>query len=61
MLIAQGYSEEYGARHLERTVERLISKPLAELILADKAAAGSHILCNEQDGRIFMQHSAGSR
>lgn len=61
VLIAQGYSEEYGARHLERTVENLISKPLAELILAGKAAAGSRILCNEQDGRVFMQNSAESR
>jgi len=34
LLVKEGFSPEYGARELERTIERLVSKPLAEAILA---------------------------
>jgi len=34
LIVKEGFSPEYGARELERTIERLISKPLAEAILA---------------------------
>ena len=34
LLVKEGFSPEYGARELERTIERRISKPLAEAILA---------------------------
>jgi ATP-dependent Clp protease ATP-binding subunit ClpC len=58
ILIAQGFSEEFGARHLERTVERLISKPLAQLILSNEAEPGSLILCSEIDGHLCLRHEA---
>lgn len=34
LIVKEGFSPEYGARELERTIERLVSKPLAEDILA---------------------------
>ena len=58
MLIVQGSSEEFGARHLERTVERLISKPLAELILSNEVEPGSLILCSEINGHLCLRHEA---
>jgi ATP-dependent Clp protease ATP-binding subunit ClpA len=40
LIVKEGFSPEYGARELERTIERLISKPLAEAILAGSIKSG---------------------
>jgi len=40
LIVKEGFSPEYGARELERTIERLISKPLAEAILAGTIKSG---------------------
>jgi ATP-dependent Clp protease ATP-binding subunit ClpC len=56
MLIDQGCSAEYGARHLERTLERLVSKPLAQLILSGEAPRGSRVQCVVQDGCLLLQN-----
>ncbi len=42
-LIAQGTSEQYGARELKRTLERLLVHPLASLVAAGEINPGSHI------------------
>ena len=55
VIVAEGYSSEYGVRHLERAVERLISKPLAELILSGQAPAGSRLRCEIQSGKLMIQ------
>lgn len=52
MLIAQGYSEEYGARHLERAVEQLISKPLSEMLLSAPQMTGCTLTISLIGGRI---------
>jgi ATP-dependent Clp protease ATP-binding subunit ClpC len=43
-LIEKGFSPEYGARELERTFERFITKPLAEEILKGGAGRSSGTL-----------------
>jgi ATP-dependent Clp protease ATP-binding subunit ClpC len=40
LIVKEGFSPEYGARELERAIERLISKPLAEAILAGSIKSG---------------------
>ncbi len=40
LIVEEGFNPEYGARELERTIERRISKPLAEGILTGKIKAG---------------------
>jgi len=35
-LVRQGYSPDYGARELRRTVERLVQVPLSGLILSGR-------------------------
>ncbi|MCB1212061.1 MAG: ATP-dependent Clp protease ATP-binding subunit, partial [Verrucomicrobiales bacterium] len=42
-LIKKGFNEEFGARHMERTVEQSIAKPLSNLILSGKVYPGSMI------------------
>jgi ATP-dependent Clp protease ATP-binding subunit ClpC len=54
ILMAQGYSLEYGAREMERTIERLIAKPLAGMLLAGEIANGSRIKCAGNKGSIQL-------
>jgi ATP-dependent Clp protease ATP-binding subunit ClpC len=54
MLIAQGYSQEYGARHLERTVEQLISKPLSELIIAGKIDSNGRLIAKTEGETLYI-------
>lgn len=54
LLVKEGFSPEYGARELERTIERLISRPLAEAILADSIKSGP-VVANLKKGMIVFR------
>ena len=58
LLIETGFSPEYGARELERTFERLITKPLAEEIMKGGAVGSSSaVAILLVDGKIIFRHS----
>jgi ATP-dependent Clp protease ATP-binding subunit ClpA len=42
-LIQKGTSEQYGARELKRTMQRLLIQPLASMVAAGAISPGSHI------------------
>jgi ATP-dependent Clp protease ATP-binding subunit ClpB len=42
-LLAEGTDERYGARHLKRTVERLLVQPLANLMATSQIQAGDSV------------------
>ena len=42
-LIHKGTSEQYGARELKRTLQRLLIQPLASMVAAGEIGPGSHI------------------
>lgn len=44
LIAKEGFSPEFGARELERTFERIISKPLAEAILQGSISSGNAVL-----------------
>jgi ATP-dependent Clp protease ATP-binding subunit ClpC len=48
-LVRQGYSPDYGARELRRTVERLVQVPLSGLILSGRLREHSawQVVCSE--------------
>jgi ATP-dependent Clp protease ATP-binding subunit ClpC len=48
-IVAEGYSEAYGARELERVFERRVATPLARAILDRRISAGS-VVCAKKDG-----------
>jgi ATP-dependent Clp protease ATP-binding subunit ClpC len=57
LLIEQGYSVEFGARPLERAVERLIAQPLARAILEGHFDSGWPLIARVADGVIaFGSH-----
>lgn len=45
-LIEEGYSREFGARPLKRTVQRLIENPLAMMLVNNQFAKGEQIICS---------------
>ena len=56
-LIETGFSPEYGARELERTFERFITKPLAEEILKGGVVGSSTtVAILLVDGKIVFRH-----
>ena len=49
----EGFNLKYGARKLERTIERLISKPLAEAILAGSIKSGPVVGSLKEETVVF--------
>src|SRR5690606_33294312 len=58
-LAEQGYSAEYGARELRRTMERLVVNPIGALILEGRFQSGDVIGILMEDGQlVFRKESA---
>jgi len=59
LLISKGYNLHYGARHLRRTVERMLEDPLAEEILRGRVPRDSMVeAVVEDDHLVFRQPAA---
>ena len=43
-LLAEGTDQRYGARHLNRAIERFLIHPLARLLTTDQLLAGDRLL-----------------
>ena len=54
LLMAQGYSEAYGAREMERTIEALVAKPLARLVLEGNLPPDANIKVAAVQGQIVF-------
>ncbi len=52
LILLEGFSEEYGARNLERVVDRMLGTLIAEALLGGKINAGQTIRLGVVDGRI---------
>jgi ATP-dependent Clp protease ATP-binding subunit ClpC len=57
-LAQKGYSEEFGARNLRRTVQSAIEDGLSEGILAGEFTEGACVLVDVQDGEIVLETKA---
>ena len=57
LIVKEGFSPEYGARELERTIERLVSKPLAEAILAGSIKSGP-VVANLKEGTVVFRKAS---
>ncbi len=61
VVASQAYSEEYGAREVYRTVERLIEVPLLNLMLSSTAATWPAIEVTIQDDKLaFLCYRGGT-
>jgi len=55
LILMEGYSEEYGARNLERVVDRMLCKLIADALLDGKISAGQVIRIEAIDGRFCFK------
>ncbi len=54
-LVEQGYSEEFGARPLNRTVRKLVEDRLAEEILKGTFGRGDTVIIDAENGELVFQ------
>ncbi len=54
-LAEEGYSTEFGARHLRRVMQRLVEEPLSEKLLAGEVQDGDTVLADLEEGEITLQ------
>jgi ATP-dependent Clp protease ATP-binding subunit ClpC len=59
-IAAQGYSEEYGVRHLRHTVETLLEAPLSRMILSGEIAGWRGILADAEHCQIVLRSLPGA-
>jgi len=55
LILREGYSPEYGARNLERVMDRLLGGPIAEKILDGKATVERVIRVSVSGTRLEFQ------
>jgi len=56
-LIAEaGYDPEAGARHIRRTIRRLLEDPLTDAILRSEYSRGDTVLAVREDSRIVFRN-----
>jgi ATP-dependent Clp protease ATP-binding subunit ClpA len=55
LLLAEGFSEEFGARHMERVVEAGLAMPVAEEMLSGRITAGQTIRAEANDGVLRLR------
>lgn len=59
-ICAEGYSAEYGARHLNRAIQRLIEIPLTKILVEKPRGTTSRIQCLVKDGGITFKPSSST-
>ena len=54
LILQEGFSEEYGARNLERVIDRMLGTLIAEALLAGKLKAGQVVRLTRDGGSIQL-------
>ena len=55
LIVSEGYNEEYGARPLRRTIQRLVEDRLSEMILAGTITDGDSVNVTVKDGELSFE------
>ena len=53
LIVREGYSPKYGARYLARTIERMLTTKIAEMILNGEIKRGNRILVNSDEEKLI--------
>jgi ATP-dependent Clp protease ATP-binding subunit ClpC len=59
VLVRQGFSEEFGARELERTVSRMLIQPLGRALLEGRFAGGSAVRADGRGDELVLERAPG--
>ena len=57
VIIAEGYSEAYGARQLNRAIESLIENRISEMVLKNELREGGVVNVKARDGKLIITAS----
>ena len=59
-ILREGFSPEYGARHLERTIDRMLGPMIVDKMLANSVVSPATIRLEVREGHLVLQvpHSA---
>ena len=61
LITEAGYDPDAGARHLRRTIRRLVEDPLTDAILRGEFGQGDHVIAVREESRlVFRKTGAGS-
>ncbi len=55
LILREGFCPEYGARNLERVMDRMLGGPLAEAILGGEATGKKTLKVSVVDGHLEFQ------
>lgn len=59
VILKEGYSKEYGARAMKRTIERRVRIPLSRLLASNQVMEGETIIIDYIEGQEDFQYSIG--
>ena len=54
-IVGEGYNEEYGARPLRRTIQRLVEDRLSEMLLSGRISDGDKVAVTVKDGALDFE------
>jgi ATP-dependent Clp protease ATP-binding subunit ClpC len=54
LLMEKGYSAEFGARPMERTIEQLLAQPLARRVLEERINPGQQLIAKVENGSVIF-------
>lgn len=60
-LAEKGFSVEFGARNISRTIDEKISAVLVDEVLFGRLSNGGSVVCSEKDGKIVMRYGRKSK
>ncbi|MEM6646702.1 MAG: ATP-dependent Clp protease ATP-binding subunit [Bacteroidota bacterium] len=55
LLVRDGYDIRYGARAMQRTFDRLVTQPLARLVLEQRLPDGATVLVERHDNQLSLE------
>lgn len=60
LILREGFSEEYGARNLERVMERMLGQLIAELLLSGNVKSAQAIRVVAEGQNLILEMNDGT-
>jgi ATP-dependent Clp protease ATP-binding subunit ClpA len=61
VILKEGYSKEYGARNLKRTIEKRVRIPLARLLASNQVAEGETVVISKVAEQEDFEYSVENK